>query len=216
VVAIGDDGDDPYAPFVSRVVASWPDARLRQTIEGTLVFADVSGFTALSERLAKRGKVGAEMLTDLLDAAFNRLLDVAYARGGDLLAFGGDALCLFFSETGHELRAADAALQLQRHLRHRTPAHAAIGRVSLGMSIGAETGPIEFLRAGSAPFEHLALGPTVTATLGFEGAANRGEVVIGPRLASKLPNNVMDAREGHTYLERVAPSAARPELHRCL
>ena len=86
-------GADPYAPFLSRVATTWPDDRRHHVVEGTLVFADVSGFTALSERLAKRGKVGAELLTDLLDAVFEQLLDAALDLGGDLLAFGGDALC---------------------------------------------------------------------------------------------------------------------------
>ncbi len=180
-------GADPYAPFVSRVSANWPSAGRHQTIEGTLVFADVSGFTALSERLAKRGKVGAELLTDLLDAVFDGLLDVALARGGDLLAFGGDALCLLFTDDGHPDRAADTAIQLHRRLRHHTAAHAAIGRVSLGMSIGAETGELHLVRAGTVPYEQLVLGPTVTATLGFEGIAVRGEIIVGPELARRLP-----------------------------
>src|SRR5437764_1455567 len=80
-------------PFVPRVVVDWlreaPEARRRE-LEGTLVFVDISGFTAMSERLATKGKLGAEEVTDVMNLVFARLLDVAYAWGGGLLKFGGD------------------------------------------------------------------------------------------------------------------------------
>lgn len=42
-------------------------------IPGTLAFVDISGFTRLTERLARRGKVGAEEMSDLLSATFAEL-----------------------------------------------------------------------------------------------------------------------------------------------
>lgn len=86
------------APFVSRLVLEWaaetPEARYRR-VDGTLVFTDLSGFTAMSERLSRLGKLGAEELTVHLDATFSEMLRVAYHRGGSLLKFGGDALLVF-------------------------------------------------------------------------------------------------------------------------
>ncbi len=61
-----------------------------------MVFADVSGFTRLSERLARRGKEGAEQLVDIINACFSALLAEAYGRGGSLVKFGGDAMLLMF------------------------------------------------------------------------------------------------------------------------
>lgn len=61
-----------------------------------MVFADVSGFTRLSERLARHGKEGAEQLGDLINTCFSALLAEAYARGGSLVKFGGDAMVLMF------------------------------------------------------------------------------------------------------------------------
>ena len=185
-----------YAPYLARIAANWPTSGRTHTVEGTLVFADVSGFTALSERLAARGKVGAELLTDLLDAVFEQLLDAALDRGGDLLAFGGDALCLLFTDDGHERRGAATARELQRRLRRRTPAHEAIGRFTLGMSIGAETGPIHLVRAGAAPYEHLALGATVSATLRCESDAERGEILVGHALTAHLDDHLLTTTEG--------------------
>ena len=73
------------------------------------MFADVSGFTRLSERLARRGNEGGEQLVDLINACFTALLAEAYGRGGSLVKFGGDAMVLLFYDQErnqeHALRA---------------------------------------------------------------------------------------------------------------
>jgi len=50
-------------------------------IDGTLVFADISGFTALTERLASAGKAGAEEMAQLLNATFEQLLTTPMTTG---------------------------------------------------------------------------------------------------------------------------------------
>ena len=54
-------------PYVPRVVTDWlardPDT-ISIGVAGSLVFVDISGFTALSERLARQGNQGAETLTE--------------------------------------------------------------------------------------------------------------------------------------------------------
>lgn len=86
----------PYVPraLLARVVR--PLEVLGETVGSTMVFADVSGFTRLSERLARHGKEGAEQLGDLINTCFSALLAEAYARGGSLVKFGGDAMVLMF------------------------------------------------------------------------------------------------------------------------
>ena len=75
---------DLLKPYVPRLLIEWvhdsPEIPYRQ-VEGSLAFVDISGFTALTERLARRGKVGAELLRDTLDGVFIALLDEAYDCG---------------------------------------------------------------------------------------------------------------------------------------
>ena len=61
-----------------RLAARHAETRLHRELDGTLMFVDISGFTALTERLAKKGKVGAELMRDTLDGVFTALLDDAY------------------------------------------------------------------------------------------------------------------------------------------
>ena len=95
-------------PFVPRLLIDW----LRESplepfkeIEGSLAFVDISGFTTLTERLAVKGKVGAEELDDILNAVFEELLSVAYDDGAGLIKWGGDAVLLLFDGDDHAARA---------------------------------------------------------------------------------------------------------------
>ena len=105
--------DAAVIPYLPRITLEWlrnaADERHR-SLPGTMAFVDVSGFTAMSERLAPKGRLGAEEVTDVMSATFGRLLSVAYGLGGGLVKLGGDALLLFFDGDSH------AAARLCRRL----------------------------------------------------------------------------------------------------
>ena len=77
-------------------------------VAGTLVSADISGFTALSERLAELGNEGAEQLTSLLNECFTAMIEACERRHGDVIKFGGDALLVLFTGDDHARHAAIA------------------------------------------------------------------------------------------------------------
>src|SRR5690349_10073545 len=63
-----------------------------ERIPAAALFADISGFTALTERLAQQGPAGAEKLTAILNAYFGELIELITAHGGEIVKFAGDAL----------------------------------------------------------------------------------------------------------------------------
>ena len=104
----GTDTTDVLQPYVARMVRYWDEetpGRLHRPVDGTMALVDISGFTRMSERLARHGHVGAEELTEVIDGTFGRLLPAAYAFGANLLKFGGDAQLLLFTGDDHHLRA---------------------------------------------------------------------------------------------------------------
>ena len=105
------DGIGSYLPdFVRR----WPlNGPTHCQVEGSLVSADISGFTALSERLAAFGREGAEELTKLLNQCFGGMIEIIDGFGGDVLKFGGDALLVLFQGPGHTARAAAACFHMR-------------------------------------------------------------------------------------------------------
>ena len=82
-------------------------------LDGCLMLCDMSGFTAMSERLARLGKEGAELMAGILNGFFSRMLGIADAWGGFQMKFGGDAMLLYFGgderTSRRRLRARDAA-----------------------------------------------------------------------------------------------------------
>src|SRR5215472_8600398 len=134
-------------PYVPRLLIEWmlddPETRYR-AVDGSLAFVDISGFTALTERLARKGKIGAELMRDTLDGVFRALLDEAYDWGAGLLKWGGDALLLLFDGPDHEKRACRAAWEMQRTIDHVGRLHLTSGTLTLRMSVGIGTGSFHF------------------------------------------------------------------------
>ncbi len=91
------------------------------SVDGSMLSADISGFTALSERLAGKGKAGAEEITELINTCFTALIDAAYSYGGEIIKFGGDAVLVLFRGDGHQMLCANAAQAMQIAL-HSSPA----------------------------------------------------------------------------------------------
>ena len=157
-------------------------------VEGTLVMADVSGFTTLSERLAEAGPEGAERLTGIINWFFGRHLDLARECGGDTLTFGGDAILLLFRHEGHADLAVEAACNMLSETQRMRSVDMSGGRVKLGMSVGAHSGRFLMATAG-VPDERMqlfVLGSSAARVAAAEGQADRGELVISPETAGRL------------------------------
>jgi class 3 adenylate cyclase/tetratricopeptide (TPR) repeat protein len=183
-----------FEPYLPQLLIDWlaesPAARHRE-LEGSMAFVDISGFTRLSERLARRGKLGAEELTEAIGACFTRLLAVAGANGGGLLKFGGDALLLWFSGDDHPARASRGAVGMRRALREFGGIQTPGGRTSLRMSVGVHSGAFHFFLVGSSHRELIVTGPAATEMVAMETTAAAGEIVISPTTAAQLPPRVL-------------------------
>ncbi|MDX1449809.1 MAG: adenylate/guanylate cyclase domain-containing protein, partial [Acidimicrobiia bacterium] len=205
--------------FVPRVASEWDleaKGRLHREIDGTLCFVDISGFTKLSEKLARRGRIGAEELTDVLDRVFGEMLRLAYDRGGSLLKFGGDALLLMFEGDDHPLQGVSAAIEMRAALRQATKIPTSVGRIALRMSVGLHTGPIDLYRVGDSHREVIITGDVATTTTDMEAAADANEILISPDLARALPHDAAGEPKGPGVLLRwrKAPVAAVGPHHR--
>jgi class 3 adenylate cyclase/tetratricopeptide (TPR) repeat protein len=207
-------------PYVPRLLADWdfdaPHAQWR-TLPATCCFVDISGFTALSERLERRGRIGAEELTVVLNHVFSRMLEISYGKGGALLKFGGDALLLEFTGDDHPRMAAEAAVAMRAALREARTLPTSVGRVNLRMSVGIHSGTFHLFRVGDSHRELLISGPAATTTTQMEQTADAGEIVISSETASRLPENAVGTPKGDGFLlrwRRVVTSVEEPTFAR--
>ncbi|MEO8561719.1 MAG: AAA family ATPase [bacterium] len=128
--ALGADADD----------ASSSVAALRAAV----LFTDFAGFTALTERLAAEGPIGAERLSEILNWYYGILTDAIGRHGGDTVLFAGDALLAVFdadteSDADATRRAAACALDIQRRLATAPPPHDATLGLRCTLGVGALT-----------------------------------------------------------------------------
>jgi len=197
---------DCYVPeVVLRRLVQAP-GELVQTLQGTIVLADISGFTALSERLARSGSEGAEHLVDTINACFSTLLVDAYADGGSLLKFGGDALVLWFEGEQHALRGCSSAISMRRTLRRIGHITAGTSEIVLRMSVGVHSGAYDMFLAGGSHRELVVGGPAVTAVVVMERAAASGQILASPSTAELLPRRWLGALCGPGVLVSRAAS----------
>lgn len=177
---------DPLAPYVPQLLLRWPHGEAHQLRHGSMVSADISGFTALSERLAAKGREGSEELTTIVNGCFTGMIDDCHRHGGDVLKFGGDALLVFFEGDRHTERACRAAHAMRRTIT--APRRTRDGRrVHLAVSIGVHSGDIDLFVVNSGHDELLVSGPGSTATVDTEAAANAGEILLTTAAAVNLP-----------------------------
>jgi class 3 adenylate cyclase/tetratricopeptide (TPR) repeat protein len=195
----------PYVPrIVLRHLQEDPES-LWWAVEGSVVFVDISGFTKLSEKLAKIGKEGAEQVTDAIETCFTDLLAVAYANDGSLIKFGGDALLLLFEDEDHVANATRSAIWMRRALREVGRIEVPGSHVQLRMSVGVHTGTYHFFHVGGSHRELLVTGPGWTGTVGMEHVADAGEILLSPDIASKLPPRCIGDPKGPGFLLKREP-----------
>ncbi len=202
---------DPLAPYVPRLVVDWlrttPNQRHR-VLEGSLAFVDISGFTKLTERLARGGKVGAEEMSDTLDATFAALLAVAYEDGAGLVKWGGDAVLLLFEGPNHAEHACRAAHRMRATMRQVGRLTTSAGQVTLRMSVGIHSGRFDFFLVGD-PAHHRELlisGPGATHTAEMEAVADAGQIGLSAATAALVDPRIVGAAKGDAFLLRSAPS----------
>lgn len=164
--------------------------------EGTFLFADVSGFTALSERLMQQsGAEGIEILTQVINDYFATMLEILAKSDGHLLKFAGDALLTFFPHRApHDEfpKAVKAGLRMQRAMQEKfqpiqnDDLRKVFGEhnLELTMSVGVSRGQLfEALVGNISQRDHMIMGQLPNEADQAEKAGLRDEVIISAKLA---------------------------------
>ena len=168
-----------------------------QSLDASLCFVDISGFTNLSERLARRGRIGAEELTEVLNRVFGTMLELAYDAEALLLKFGGDALLLLFRGARPcRSRPATRRWRCAAALQEAATVPTSVGRVPLRMSVGIHSGEVHLFRVGRSHRELVITGPAASPTAQMEHAAGPGEIVVSAATRAALPAGAADQPDG--------------------
>ncbi|MGH2465413.1 MAG: AAA family ATPase, partial [Candidatus Limnocylindrales bacterium] len=201
-----DTADDlQVLPYVPRLAVGWlaeePDRRHRR-VDGSLLFADISGFTRLSERLAAGGRSGAEEVTLIVGRVMTALVDEIEERGGDVLLFAGDALVVLFEGNQTQARAVRTAAAIRQWFAQAGSVPTTVGRVLLRVSIGIASGPVDLVLAGDVQRAVFVTGPTTSSMVLMERAAEAGEILVDGSTAIALDRAWLGDAKGPGILVR--------------
>ena len=198
---------DPMSQIVSEMSATWrsylPEHALRlllttdsvnnlpvtHRVQAVTLFADVVGFTAMTESLADAGSYGTEQLTRIINRWFAVTADAIAASGGSVVDFAGDALVGIFVHTPETAaavarRAFRCADLIREATASVTPVPTPGGPRSLTIRLGLAGGPLLMMLVGDPAIrlQHLVAGPSLDRAIDALHRAGQGEIVADPSL----------------------------------
>jgi class 3 adenylate cyclase/tetratricopeptide (TPR) repeat protein len=206
------------ATMVPEPLAHDPAALARRSgsfWEGTLLCADLSGFTALAEQLATDGLRGIETLSGLINRVFGALLEELHGHGGVVLKFGGDALTGFFDAgplgPGHSLAACAAALAMQRRMGEFASLAVGGRSYSLRLRIGIHRGrPFGAILGDEERREVAVTGRAVNQVALLQERAAPGEVLVSAATLAALPEARSEPHQSGRRLLGLPPVTPNP------
>lgn len=176
---------------------------VNQTI--TILFADIRGFTRISEHAPPEKIVG------LLNRYFSAMTDIIFAHGGTLDKYLGDGLMALFgapTTTPEDAsNALNAAVAMQRRLLGINIELRQEGLSEVGVGIGLHTGEVTVGYIGSERrSEYTAIGDPVNTASRLESNAKGGEILVSDATAKAARSRYkLHPREPITVKNREQP-----------
>ena len=175
------DNPEAYIPSDRRRALA-AGTEMPDRVEGAAIFADISGFTGLTEALANEygPQRGAEELTANLNRVFHAIIAELDRYGGDVIYFSGDAItCWIDGDDG--TRATACGLDMQRTISRVGEILTPGGQsVRLAMKVAIAVGQARRFLVGDPDIQLIDVlaGRLIDRLAAAERHAERGEVVV--------------------------------------
>ncbi|HEU0137752.1 MAG TPA: adenylate/guanylate cyclase domain-containing protein [Flavobacterium sp.] len=167
-----------------------------ESLDATVVFIDVCGFTALTE------KIPANTLVNLLNGLFDKIVCEVIAQGGHVDKFMGDAVMAVFRGNFHLDRAIDAALAIREEMKSIDEFELGELKYRPGISIGINSGEMVSGNIGSATLKRLdytVIGDAVNVAQRLQSVAKAGQIVISEAVYHKAKES-FSCRENGAHI----------------
>jgi class 3 adenylate cyclase/tetratricopeptide (TPR) repeat protein len=166
------------------------NASLLDRISGSALFADISGFTALTESLRVRlgARQGAEELSKQLEKVYSALIAEIEQYGGSVIGFAGDAMMCWFDVSrdkgqGSGVSAVSCAFALQDAIQEFP---------ELALKVAIASGEARRFVVGNPDIQRIdtLAGATVARTATGEHLANKGDVLVDEGTMNSLAETI--------------------------
>ncbi|KAM3140572.1 hypothetical protein pb186bvf_007384 [Paramecium bursaria] len=185
----------------------------KQNVKSVVMFADISGFTMLTETLSKIGYEGAEVIAFAINRYMELLVKGIGRSGGDIFKFAGDAMIVIWPPPPDDMnfernletlckQAIQSALDLQAKLNNtdifaNIKLSVKIGIMILRQKLGFGVGEMNIIHVGGifARTEYLATGDPLTQAFSSEHCCTAGGQTIISKNVYDIVGNVFECQE---------------------
>lgn len=146
-----------------------------EIVEATVMFIDICGFTAITE------KVAANTVVNLINTLFDKIVQEVISHGGHIDKFMGDAVMAVFRDKFHLDRAIDAALAIRSQLNGAETFKSGDYEFKPEVSVGINSGEMVSGNIGSASLKRLdytVIGDAVNLAQRLQGVAKASQILI--------------------------------------
>jgi class 3 adenylate cyclase/tetratricopeptide (TPR) repeat protein len=176
--------------------------------QAVALFADLSGYTAMTEAFSSLGAGGAEELGELMNRHFGAAVDVVERFGGSVGKFGGDSLSAIFpldDRADAPARAVACALEIQSGMERFTSIGTSVGEFDLRCKIGLGIGDVlsAVVSAPNGRLEWILAGDALDSSARAEQLARPGEVVCQDPFRAQCDGLATIEREGISVIDRI-------------
>ena len=175
---------------VQRLLEQNPNATEleKKTVEVSVLFLDIAGYTKLSEQLEPR------KLNQLVQTYFSGFLEIIQRQHGDINETAGDGLMVIFQAQptagDHALNATRAAFAIRQRTDQLNEEYGGVfPPVQLHMGINSGEALVGATKIGIGTGQRwtfTATGPTTNLAARFAGSAQGGEIIVGPTTAERI------------------------------
>ena len=174
--------------------------RARQiTVDVTVLFADLRGYTAMSQALPPH------TMSSVLDAFYDACAGAIWDHDGLLNKTLGDSIMAVFNfpirQTDHALQAVYTAREIQSRWRMRRAElddSLDLGGKELGMGIGIDSGNVSFGEFGRSHRDLTAIGTVVNTAARAQSVASSGQILVTQAVRDRSGAELASG-EGHQY-----------------
>src|SRR5258708_10464097 len=210
-----------YLPMDRRQALAHKEA-LPERTSGSALFADISGFTPLTESLVKTlgARLGAEEQARYLSLVYDALLAEVDRYHGSVIDFSGDAITCWFDQDPAALLATACAFGMQKAMQPFAALQLRHGEViALSVHTAVASGPVRRFVVGDPAIQQIDVitGRTLLRMAAGEHNASKGEVILDSATVSQLKDRLQikewrtDAESGEALaVIEAMPSQVEP------
>ncbi|MEO8664741.1 MAG: adenylate/guanylate cyclase domain-containing protein, partial [Ignavibacteria bacterium] len=181
------------------------------------MFADISGFTPMTEKLMSGGNEGAELLSDILKKIFTPTVRCVYEHGGFITNYAGDAFTSIipvrnnYSLSDHTKKALSCSQRILQEFINFKPHKTRYGEIDLKAKIGLSFGHVEWAIVGTKLRSFYFKGNAISSCTDAQKTAKENELIVHESIYNSFNGNkkiIFGKRGKHFFIKKLPDISA--------